>query len=177
MYFFDQVMGVECLILVGEIGWIYVGGLESIFKVCYGCDLVFGLGLLLGIIFGLVSCQVLNVSMLGIVEVNNVSCYCENDGYIILDVWGYCVCVIWDYNDVFMGVNFKFSVVWLYDVDGYLFGFGVNFEEGCKVVSLGVDVEYQNIYIVSFFYINFFDGKYIIVDDCDFVVFSFGMNF
>ncbi len=176
-HFFDQVMGAERLTLVGEIGWTHVGGLESTSKARYGRDPVFGPGPLPGTISGLASCQALNVSTLGTAEANNVSRYCENDGYTTSDAWGYRARAIWDYNDVFMGVNLKPSVAWSHDVDGYSPGPGANFEEGRKAVSLGVDAEYQNTYTASLSYTNFFDGKYTTVDDRDFVALSFGMNF
>ncbi|RCI69286.1 DUF1302 family protein, partial [Pseudomonas aeruginosa] len=114
--FFDQVMGAERLTLVGEIGWTHVGGLESTSKARYGRDPVFGPGPLPGTISGLASCQALNVSTLGTAEANNVSRYCENDGYTTSDAWGYRARAIWDYNDVFMGVNLKPSVAWSHDV-------------------------------------------------------------
>ncbi|HFH4340482.1 TPA: DUF1302 domain-containing protein [Pseudomonas aeruginosa] len=176
-HFFDQVMGAERLTLVGEIGWTHVGGLESTSKARYGRDPVFGPGPLPGTISGLASCQALNISTLGTAEANNVSRYCENDGYTTSDAWGYRARAIWDYNDVFMGVNLKPSVAWSHDVDGYSPGPGANFEEGRKAVSLGVDAEYQNTYTASLSYTNFFDGKYTTVDDRDFVALSFGMNF
>ncbi|WP_410970147.1 hypothetical protein, partial [Salmonella sp. SAL4458] len=80
-HFFDQVMGAERLTLVGEIGWTHVGGLESTSKARYGRDPVFGPGPQPGTISGLASCQALNVSTLGTAEANNLSRYCENDGY------------------------------------------------------------------------------------------------
>jgi hypothetical protein len=94
-----------------------------------------------------------------------------------LDSWGYRARAIWDYNDVFAGVNLKPNVAWSHDVDGYSPGPGGNFEEGRKAVSLGLDAEYQNTYTASLSYTNFFDGKYTTVDDRDFVALSFGVNF
>jgi len=107
----------------------------------------------------------------------NLSRKCENDGYTTSTSWGYRGRVIWDYNDVFAGVNLKPSVAWSHDVSGYSPGPGANFEEGRKAVSLGLDAEYQNTYTASLSYTNFFDGKYTTVDDRDFVALSFGVNF
>ncbi|MFJ4348354.1 DUF1302 domain-containing protein [Pseudomonas sp. NPDC089401] len=171
-HFFDQVMGAERLTMVGEIGWTHVGGLESTSKLRYGRDPVFGPGPLPN-----GQCEALNTSTLGTSNANNVSRYCENDGYTTSDSWGYRVRAIWDYNNVFAGVNLRPSVAWSHDVDGYSPGPGGNFEEGRKAISLGLDAEYQQTYTASLSYTNFFDGKYSTVDDRDFVALSFGVNF
>ncbi|MEN5038019.1 DUF1302 domain-containing protein [Pseudomonas sp. TWI929] len=171
-HFFDQVMGAERLTMVGEVGWTHVGGLESTSKLRYGRDPVFGPGPLPN-----GQCETLNTSTLGTSNANNVSRYCENDGYTTSDSWGYRVRAIWDYNNVFAGVNLRPSVAWSHDVDGYSPGPGANFEEGRKAVSLGLDAEYQQTYTASLSYTNFFDGKYTTVDDRDFVALSFGVNF
>ncbi|MDF3934728.1 DUF1302 domain-containing protein [Pseudomonas citronellolis] len=176
-HFFDQVMGAERLTLVGEIGWTHVGGLESTSKARYGRDPVFGPGPLKGTLGGLPTCQALNASTLGTPNANNVSRYCENDGFTTTDSWGYRARAIWDYNDVFAGINLKPSVAWSHDVDGYSPGPGGNFEEGRKAVSLGVDADYLNTYTASLSYTNYFDGKYSTMVDRDFVALSFGMNF
>ncbi|SDI46508.1 Protein of unknown function [Pseudomonas delhiensis] len=172
-HFFDQVMGAERLTLVGEVGWTHVGGLESTSKARYGRDPVFGPGPLPGGI-----CQVLNASTLGANgPKNNLSRNCENDGFTTADSWGYRMRAIWDYNDVFAGVNLKPNVAWSHDVDGYSPGPGGNFEEGRKAVSLGVDADYLNTYTASLSYTNYFDGKYSTLVDRDFVALSFGVNF
>ncbi|MCO7521511.1 MULTISPECIES: DUF1302 domain-containing protein [unclassified Pseudomonas] len=171
-HFFDQVMGAERLTMVGEVGWTHVGGLESTSKMRYGRDPVYGPGPLPG-----GRCQSLNATTLAGAPQNNLSRYCENDGFTTSDSWGYRVRAIWDYNNVFAGVNLRPSVAWSHDVDGYSPGPGGNFEEGRKAVSLGLDAEYQNTYTASLSYTNFFDGKYTTVDDRDFVALSFGVNF
>jgi len=168
-HFFDQVMGAERLTMVGEVGWTHVGGLESTSK---GRDPVFGPGPLPS-----GQCEALNTSTLGTSNANNVSRYCENDGYTTADSWGYRVRAIWDYNNVFAGVNLRPSVAWSHDVDGYSPGPGGNFEEGRKAISLGLDAEYQQTYTASLSYTSFFDGKYSTVDDRDFVALSLGVNF
>lgn len=171
-HFFDQVMGAERLTMVGEVGWTHVGGLESTSKARYGRDPVFGPGPLPS-----GQCEALNTSTLGTSNANNVSRYCENDGYTTADSWGYRVRAIWDYNNVFAGVNLRPSVAWSHDVDGYSPGPGGNFEEGRKAISLGLDAEYQQTYTASLSYTSFFDGKYSTVDDRDFVALSLGVNF
>ncbi|MFD2642431.1 DUF1302 domain-containing protein [Pseudomonas japonica] len=171
-HFFDQVMGASRLTLVGEVGWTHVGGLESNSEARYGRDPVYGPGPLPN-----GRCRSLNASTLGAGPKNNLTRYCESDGYTTSDSWGYRARAIWDYPDVFAGVNLKPSVAWSHDVDGYSPGPGGNFEEGRKAVSLGLDADYLNTYTASLSYTNFFDGKYTTVDDRDFVALSFGVNF
>ena len=171
-HFFDQVMGAARLTLVGEVGYTHVGGLESNSEARYGRDPSYGPGPLPG-----GQCQVLNTGTLAGGPQNNVSRYCENDGYTTANSWGYRGRAIWEYNDAIAGVNLKPNVAWSHDVEGYSPGPGGNFEEGRKAVSLGVDAEYQNTYTASLAYTNFFDGKYTTTDDRDFVALSFGVNF
>lgn len=170
--FFDQVMGAERLTVVGEVGWTHVGGLESTSKVRYGRDPSYGPGPLPN-----GQCAALNASTLAGAAQDNVSRYCENDGFTTADSWGYRARAIWDYNSVFAGINLKPSIAWSHDVSGYSPGPGGNFEEGRKAVSLGLEAEYQNTYTANLSYTNFFGGKYTTVDDRDFVALSVGMNF
>ncbi len=180
-HFFDQVMGAERLTLVGEVGVTQVGGLESTSKMRYGRDPVFGPGELPAT-GPLNTCsQILNTSTINGAGPGtsgaNRSRNCNDEGFTTATSWGYRMRAIWDYNDVFAGVNLKPNVAWSHDVDGYSPGPGGNFEEGRKAVSLGLDAEYQNTYTTSLSYTNFFDGDYSTVDDRDFVALSFGVNF
>jgi len=177
-HFFDQVMGASRLTLVGEVGVVHVGGLESSSEVRYGRDPIYGPGPLPAT--GPVNtCQALNNSTIGGAVGNanfeNLSKYCEDDGFVTATSWGYRARAIWDYPDVFAGVNLRPSVSWSHDVDGY----GPNglFNEGAKAASLGLDAEYQNTYTASLSYTDFFGGKYNTSIDRDFVALSFGMNF
>lgn len=79
-HFFDQVMGASRLTLVGEIGWTHVGGLESNSKARYGRDPVYGPGPLPN-----GRCASLNASTLAGAEKNNLTRYCENDGFTTSD--------------------------------------------------------------------------------------------
>ncbi len=180
-HFFDQVMGAQRLTLVGEVGLTHVGGLESTSDVRYGRDPVFGPGELPAT-GGLDTCsQILNTSTINGAgpgaATNNRSSNCNNDGFTTANSWGYRARAIWEYPDVFAGVNLKPNVAWSHDVSGYSPGPGGNFEEGRKAVSLGLDAEYQNTYTASLAYTNFFGGKYSTVDDRDFVALSVGVNF
>jgi len=174
-HFFDQVMGASRLTTVGEIGITHVGGLESKNEARYGRDPVFGPGTLPG---GF--CAALNNSTAtgaGLPNAAGLNTNCNNDGYTTATSWGYRARAIWEYPDVFAGVNLKPNVAWSHDVKGYSPGPGGNFEEGRKAVSLGVDAEYQNTYTASLNYTNFFGGKFSTVDDRDFVALSVGVNF
>ncbi|CAD5109287.1 DUF1302 domain-containing protein [Zestomonas carbonaria] len=175
VHFFDQVMGASRLSLVGEIGWTHVGGLESSNKARYGRDPIFGPGQLptAG------RCEGLNQGTLtgGGGSLKNVSRNCENDGFTTADSWGYRVRAVWEYPDVFAGVNLRPSVAWAHDVDGYSPGPGANFEEGRRAVSLGLDADYQNTYTASISYTDFFGGKYNTSIDRDFLALSVGMSF
>ena len=174
-HFFDQVMGASRLTTVGEIGVTHVGGLESKSQARYGRDPVFGPGTLPG---GF--CAALNNSTAngaGLPNAAGLNTNCNNDGYTTATSWGYRARAIWEYPDVFAGVNLKPNVAWSHDVKGYSPGPGGNFEEGRKAVSLGLDAEYQNTYTASLAYTNFFGGDYSTVDDRDFVALSVGVNF
>ncbi|MFP0198472.1 MULTISPECIES: DUF1302 domain-containing protein [Pseudomonas] len=180
-HFFDQVMGASRLTLVGEVGMTYVGGLESRSDKRYGRDPVYGPGELpatgtTNTCVNILNNGTINGAGPGSPQ-NNRSRNCDNDGFTTSMSWGYRGRAIWEYNDVFAGVNLKPNVAWSHDVSGYSPGPGGNFEEGRKAVSLGVDAEYQNTYTASLAYTNFFDGKYTTVDDRDFVALSFGVNF
>ncbi|VVN26357.1 hypothetical protein PS645_04588 [Pseudomonas fluorescens] len=179
-HFFDQVMGASRMTLVGEVGVTHVGGLESTSDIRYGRDPVYGPGELPAT-GGANTCVALNSSTIAGAgpgaATNNRTRNCDDEGFTTSTSWGYRGRAIWEYNDVFAGVNLRPNVAWSHDVSGYSPGPGGNFEEGRKAVSLGVDAEYQNTYTASLAYTNFFDGKYTTVDDRDFVALSFGVNF
>ncbi|MDN4147462.1 DUF1302 domain-containing protein [Pseudomonas solani] len=173
-HFFDQVMGASRLTLVGEVGVVHTGGLESTSEARYGRDPIYGPGPLPAT--GPVNtCVALNTSTLGSATAENVSRYCENDGFTTSTAWGYRARAIWDYNDAIAGVNLKPSIAWSHDVNGY----GPNglFTEGAKAISLGLDAEYQNTYTASLSYTDFFGGDYNTLIDRDFLALSFGVNF
>ncbi|NMZ42135.1 DUF1302 domain-containing protein [Pseudomonas proteolytica] len=173
-HFFDQVMGASRLTLVGEVGVTHVGGLESSNKARYGRDPVYGPGQ--GAL-----CATLNSGTIAGAgpgtDASNRTANCNNDGFTTATSWGYRGRAIWEYPDVFAGVNLKPNVAWSHDVNGYSPGPGGNFEEGRKAVSLGLDAEYQNTYTASLAYTNFFGGDYNTSVDRDFVALSFGANF
>lgn len=159
--FLDQVMGAERLTLVGEVGYTHVSDLGKN-ELRFGRAPEFGLGY---------------VPANGPLCVNLANAAnpteCNSHGFYTTTSWGYRARAIWDYNDVFAGINLKPSVSWSHDVDGY----SPTFNEGSKAISLGVDAEYQNTYTAGLSYTNFFGGEYNTSIDRDFVALSFGMNF
>jgi hypothetical protein len=175
-HFFDQVMGASRLTLVGEVGMTFVGGLEHTSEARYGRDPVFGPGELPN-----GTCEALNnVTVAGAVgnaDYSNATKNCNDDGYTTHSSWGYRTRAIWDYPDVFAGINLRPSIAWSHDVDGYSPGPGANFEEGRKAVSLGLEAEYQNTYTANLSYTDFFGGDYNTSIDRDFVAFSVGASF
>jgi hypothetical protein len=78
-----------------------------------------------------------------------------------------------DYSNVFAGVNVSPSLTWSHDVEGY----GPNFTENAKAVSLGLNFDYANKYTASLSYTDFFDGKYNTNVDRDFASASVSVNF
>ncbi|HWV09149.1 MAG TPA: DUF1302 domain-containing protein [Pseudomonas sp.] len=154
-HFFDQVMGADRLTVVGEVGVTRVGGLESTREVRYGRDAIYGTA------YGTGAANLQSDAMYG------------RHGYVTATSWGYRARAIWDYSDVFAGVNLKPNLSFSHDVDGY----GPVFNEGTKAASIGLDAEYRNTYTASLSYTNFFGGDYHINTDRDFVALSFGVNF
>ena len=74
---------------------------------------------------------------------------------------------------MFAGVNLSPSLTWSHDVDGY----GPNFTENAKAVSIGLAADYANKYNASLSYTSFFDGKYNTNVDRDFVAASVSVSF
>ena len=140
----------------------------------YGRDPVFGPGPLPAT-GPLNTCATLNTGTLGSASAENVSKYCEDDGFVTSTSWGYRARAIWDYPYVFAGIYLRPSVSWSHDVDVYVPN-GL-FTEGAKAVSLGLNAEYQNTYTADLSYTDFFGGKYNTSIDRDFLALSFGMNF
>jgi len=159
-HFFDQVMAAERLTLVGEVGYNHLADIGG-GPLRFGRDGIYGSGALAqnG------NCtQVANTANPG---------ECNDKGFYTADSWGYRLRAILDYPNVFANVNLKPSLSWLHDVEGY----GPNFNEGSKAVSLGIDADYHNTYAASLSYTDFFGGDYNTATDRDFVALSFGMSF
>lgn len=154
---FDQIMGAGRLTLVGEVGVTHVGGLEGRGGLRYGRAAAFGQGALYP---------------------DNSLCrgnYCNDDGFVTTNSWGYRARAIWEYDDLIPGFQIRPNLAWSHDVDGY--GPEPGFGEGSKAISLGVDATYLNTYNASLSYTNFFGGDYNMNTDRDFVALSFGVTF
>ncbi|MDH1210525.1 DUF1302 domain-containing protein [Pseudomonas chengduensis] len=177
VHFLDPIMGAARVTLIGEVGVVHVGGLEKTSEARYGRDAVFGPGELPGVLTGgLPSCAAINSgTFAGTPASANASKHCNDKGFVTSTAWGYRARAIWDYNNVFAGVNLKPSVAFSHDVDGN----GPNglFTEGSKAISLALDAEYRNTYTASLSYTDFFGGDYNTSTDRDFLALSFGMSF
>lgn len=157
LHLFENVMGASRMTLVGEVGVTHVGGLEGRGGLRYGRASVFGQGELYP---------------------DNSLCrgeYCNNSGFVTTTSWGYRVRAGWEYDNVIPGVQFRPSLVWSHDVDGY--GPEPGFSEGAKAVSVGLDATYLSTYNASLSYTNYFGGTYNMNADRDFVALSFGVTF
>ncbi|MGH8434402.1 MAG: DUF1302 domain-containing protein, partial [Pseudomonas sp.] len=169
--FFDQVMGASRLTLVGEVGYNHINGLGKAdgTDLRFGRSPGFGSGILPGAA-GLASCRGTGV---GTPAASNPAQECNDDGFYTSSSWGYRARAKLDYPNVFAGINLSPSLAWQHDVDG----FGPNFEEGNKAVSVGLDADYSNTYTASLSYTDFFGGDFNTNTDRDFVALSFGVNF
>ncbi|AOE82657.1 DUF1302 domain-containing protein [Pseudomonas sp. TCU-HL1] len=161
--FIDQVLGASRLTLVGEVGYNHIGGLnDDIGELRYGRDPIYGPGRL--------SSQAV---CLALTASSPQQRECNDKGFYTSSSWGYRARASLEYSNVFAGINLTPSVAWSHDVDGY----GPNFNEGSKAISLGLNAEYQNTYTASLSYTDFFGGHYNVTTDRDFVALSFGLNF
>lgn len=159
--FIDQVMGASRLTLVGEVGYNHIEGVSNdIGALRFGRDSLFGPGQL----SSPATCAALNAA-------NPQAC--NDKGYYTSNSWGYRLRANLDYSNVFAGINLSPNLAWSHDVDGY----GPNFIEGAKAISLGLNADYKNAYTASLSYTDFFGGEYNTITDRDFVALSFGVSF
>ncbi|MGM8933963.1 DUF1302 domain-containing protein [Pseudomonas neustonica] len=173
--FFDRVLGASRLSVVGEAGVNYIGGLGD---TKYGRDSLFGQSpyngnegpLAAGVVPGTCASQ----SAANPAEQSpNADSWCENDGFYTDWSYGYRLRATLDYANVIAGVNLSPNVAWTHDVEGY----GPNFTENAKSISVGVNADYANKYSASLSYTDFFDGKYNTNVDRDFLSASFSVSF
>ncbi|GGJ82899.1 DUF1302 domain-containing protein [Pseudomonas matsuisoli] len=154
----DNVMGAERLTVQGEVAWVHTGGLGGDAR--YGRDPVYGAGPAPsgGCQPGLTSGR-----------------YCEDEGFVTDNAWGYRLKAVWDYPDIVDRVLLKPNVAWSHDVKG--FGPNGSFNEGAKAATIGLDASYQNTYRAALAYTNFFGGRYNTWADRDFLTLSVGIDF
>jgi hypothetical protein len=160
----DNVMGAERVVLQGEAAWVRTAGLTGGLR--YGRDPVFGSGALPG-----GNCEALAAQA----AASKPGRYCNDDGFVTRDAWGYRLKAVWDYPNVVQRVMLKPNLAWSHDVKGY--GPNGSFNEGAKAVSVGLDVSYQNTYRASLAYTNYFGGRYNTQSDRDFLSLGVGVDF
>jgi hypothetical protein len=170
IHFVERVMGASRLSLVGEAGVNYIGGLGDTTK--FGRDSLFGQSPYVEGDTG-VTGNCASVDAASATGANRANSWCENDGFYTEWSWGYRVRAALDYSNVFAGINLSRSVTWSHAVEGY----GPNFTENAKAVSLGLNADYGNKYNASLSYTDFFDGKYNTNVDRDFLALSVGVSF
>ena len=156
-------MGASRLTLVAEVGYNHIGGLDDdVGELRFGRDPIYGPGQLSSQPF-----------CLALTATSPLQRECNDKGFYTSSSWGYRARASLDYSNVIAGINLTPSVAWSHDVDGY----GPNFNEGSKAISLGLNADYQNTYTASLSYTDFFGGHYNPTTDRDFVALSFGLNF
>ena len=161
VHFVDQVLGASRLSLAGEVGFNHVNGIkDDIGELRFGRDAVFGPGEL-SPASACISRNAANPNE------------CNDDGFFTSNSWGYRLRASLDYSNVIAGINLSPNIAWSHDVEGY----GPNFTEGSKAISLGLNADYATTYSASLSYTDFFGGDYSTVVDRDFVALSFGVNF
>ncbi|MNZ55313.1 hypothetical protein D3C78_732370 [compost metagenome] len=160
--FFDQIWGASRLTLVGEVGYNRINGLGD----TDGSDLRFGRSPVFG---AGPSTQPGSPC----VPSATTNAKCNSHGFYTTNSWGYQARARLDYSNVFAGINLAPSLAWSHDVDGY----GPNFDEGSKAISVGVDADYLTKYTASLSYTDFFGGNFSTNGDRDFVSLSVGVNF
>ena len=162
VHFIDRVLGASRLSLVGEAGANYISGLgtgDGTTK--FGRDSLFGQSP-----FADGTCSSLGTTP-------KAASWCENDGYFTDWSYGYRVRASLDYANVIAGINLSPSLAWSHDVEGY----GPNFTEDAKSISVALNADYANKYNASISYTDFFDGKYNTLVDRDFAAVSFSVTF
>ncbi|MNJ10178.1 hypothetical protein D3C77_43320 [compost metagenome] len=169
--FFDQVLGASRLTVVGEVGYNHINGLGKAdgSDLRFGRSPAFGSGELQGAA-GAATCR---GAAAGTPRASNPAQECNDDGFYTSNSWGYRLRGKLDYQNVVAGINLSPNLAWSHDVEGY----GPNFDEGSKAVSLGVDADYLNTYTASLSYTNYFGGDFNTNVDRDYVALSFGVNF
>jgi hypothetical protein len=183
---FYRILGTSQVALVGEVGWAGVSGLppttgsdpsSGIINRRYGRSPTYGMGSFpaidTGTSFGDITCAAGNAA-LGIV-VNSNPANCTDEGYVSDSSWGYRARVVFQYDDVFKGVNLVPSLSWSHDVSGY-HPAGV-FNEGAQSLGLSLKAEYMQRYTAEVFYTQFSGGDYNTREDRDFAGFTFGVSF
>ncbi|EON93943.1 hypothetical protein MARLIPOL_01400 [Marinobacter lipolyticus SM19] len=168
--FFDQVMGASRMSFITEFGATYIHDFPDTDEARYGRSGTFGVGEIpLEALGGFDICAA---------GANLNTNYCNNEGFTTDFSWGYRARLVWDYNNVFAGINLSPQLAWSHDVEGYSPQPGGAFNEGSKAIGLSVQAVYQNKITGNIGYTNFFGGKpYNELTDRDFVSASVSYSF
>ncbi len=162
---FDQVLGASRLNLIGEVAFNHLNGISEgkwgEFR--FGRASHFGPGEY----FGEDGTDLCRAVLSSLPE------YCNDKGFFTRNSWGYRLRAGLTYNGVIGGLDLSPSLAWSHDVDGY----GPNFTEGSKAVSIGLSAKYLNNYEASISYTDFFGGDYATNGDRDFISASIGVTF
>jgi hypothetical protein len=181
---FYRILGTSQVALVGEVGWAGVSGLPPTTGIDgafgtgdrrYGRSPTYGMGSFDPFLYSgyTISCEQGNAT-LGLV-VNSNPNNCTDEGYVTDSSWGYRARLVFQYDDVFKGVNLVPSLSWSHDVSGY-HPAGV-FSEGAQSLGLSIKAEYMQRYTAEVFYTQFSGGDYNTRVDRDFAGFNFGVSF
>jgi len=160
---FSQVMGANQLLLMGEVGATYVGGLEGRFGPRYGRSGAYGNG------------ELADNSLC--LAISKSPGDCNDEGFVTPFSWGYRLRATWSYPNLIPGLDIRPGLAWAHDVKGYSPADSSAFNEGSRSISLGVDVSLASQYWASLAYTDYLDGDYGTRGDRDYVAFSVGANF
>jgi hypothetical protein len=163
MHSFGQVMGANQLLLVGEIGATYVGGLEGKNGPRYGRSGAYNNG------------ELADNSVC--LSISKSPEYCNDEGFVTPFSWGYRMRATWSYSGVMQGLDLRPNLSWSHDVKGYSPGDGSAFNEGSRSVSLGLDATFMSKYSLSLSYTDYIDGSYGTRGDRDFASIGIGATF
>lgn len=160
--FFSQILGAEQLRLVGEVGQVHIGNLNSL---RFGRSSLLGPGTPVG---GGACNSSPSVTRR----------YCSQDGYVTTNSWGYRLLAQLDYSDVLPGAVISPSLAFRHDVEGYSYQPAGPFEEGQMASSLGLQLVYRDRYKANLSWTSFFGSNdYSTVDDRDYVAASISLSF
>ncbi|MFJ4348678.1 DUF1302 domain-containing protein [Pseudomonas sp. NPDC089401] len=163
MHAFSQVMGANQLLLVGEVGATYVGGLEGRFGPRYGRSGAYGSG------------ELADNSVC--VAIARDPDDCNGEGFVTPFAWGYRLRATWSYPNLVPGVDLRPNLSWSHDVKGYSPTDGSAFNQGSRAVSVGLDASLGGQYWLSLAYTDYRDGDYGTRGDRDFVSLGVGATF
>lgn len=174
--FFDQVMGASRLSFISEVGGTYVHDLPGYDEARYGRSGTFGVGTIPRA-SGADACFT-GSDILGGAGANANTNYCNNEGYTTSFSWGYRARFVWNYPNVFAGVNLNPQLAFSHDVEGYAPQPAGNFIEDRKSVGISLEAVYQNSITGNIGYTNFMDGEpFNELTDRDFVSASVSYSF